>query len=83
MQRAVVCSYDSSTQTLYREAVLRMETPIRRNMSRVSLVFTGLFQKCNSGLEPGCKKLDRACFEAGLRPGASTDSWRRRGGVYG
>jgi hypothetical protein len=36
MQRAVMCSYDSSTQTLYREAVLRMETPIRQRMFRVS-----------------------------------------------
>jgi hypothetical protein len=35
MQRAVMCSYDSSTQTLYREAVLRMETPIQQKMSRV------------------------------------------------
>jgi hypothetical protein len=35
MQRAVMCSYDSSTQTLYREAVLRMETPILTRMFRV------------------------------------------------
>jgi hypothetical protein len=36
MLHAVMCSYDSSTQTLYREAVLRMETPILSRMARVA-----------------------------------------------
>jgi hypothetical protein len=35
MQRAVMASYDWKEQTLYREAVLRMETPILSRMSRV------------------------------------------------
>jgi hypothetical protein len=35
MQRAVMCSYDWSTQTLYRESVLRMETPVLERMFRV------------------------------------------------
>ncbi|KAL9103385.1 MAG: hypothetical protein Q9163_001561 [Psora crenata] len=35
MQRAMLCSYDWSSQTLYRESVLRMETPARDKMSRV------------------------------------------------
>jgi hypothetical protein len=35
MQRAVMCSYDAKTQTLYRETVLRMETTILQWMVRV------------------------------------------------
>ncbi|KAH0562481.1 hypothetical protein GP486_002827 [Trichoglossum hirsutum] len=35
MQRAVMCSYDWKTQTLYRETVLRMETPVLQKMFRV------------------------------------------------
>jgi hypothetical protein len=35
MQRAVLCSYDWKTQTLYRETVLRMETPVLERMFRV------------------------------------------------
>jgi hypothetical protein len=35
MQRAVMCSYESKTQTLYRESVLRMETPVLQKMFRV------------------------------------------------
>lgn len=35
MQRALLCSYDSTTQTLYRETVLRMETPVLDVMSRL------------------------------------------------
>jgi hypothetical protein len=35
MQRAVMCSYDAMTQTLYRESVLRMETTILQSMFRV------------------------------------------------
>jgi hypothetical protein len=35
MQRAVMCSYDAKTQTLYRETVLRMETTILQCMFRV------------------------------------------------
>lgn len=35
MQRALLCSYDFTTQTLYRESVLRMETPVLENMSRL------------------------------------------------
>lgn len=35
MQRALLCSYEWTTQTLYRETVLRMETPVLDNMSRL------------------------------------------------
>jgi len=35
MQRAVLCSYDWKSQTLYRETVLRMETPVLERMFRV------------------------------------------------
>ena len=35
MQRAVMASYDWKEQTLYREAVLRMETPVLEMMSRM------------------------------------------------
>jgi hypothetical protein len=35
MQRAVMCSYDARTQTLYRESVLRMETPVLQKMPRI------------------------------------------------
>lgn len=34
MQRALLCSYEHTTQTLYRETVLRMETPVLEVMSR-------------------------------------------------
>lgn len=35
MQRAVGCSYDFTTATLYRETVLRMETPVIEKMDRI------------------------------------------------
>lgn len=35
MQRALLCSYEHKTQTLYRETVLRMETPVLEAMSRL------------------------------------------------
>ncbi|KAL8773578.1 MAG: hypothetical protein Q9209_001683 [Squamulea sp. 1 TL-2023] len=42
MQRALLCSYDWSTQTLYRESVLRMETTVLDQMSRVGRLRLGL-----------------------------------------
>lgn len=42
MQRAVMCSYDWTSQTLYRETVLRMETRVLEKMSRVGRVRFGL-----------------------------------------
>jgi hypothetical protein len=42
MQRAVMCSYDWPTQTLYRETVLRMETRVLEKMPRVGRVRFGL-----------------------------------------
>jgi hypothetical protein len=42
MQRAVMCSYDWRTQTLYRETVLRMKTLVLEKMSRVDNVRLGL-----------------------------------------
>ncbi|ERF72849.1 hypothetical protein EPUS_04284 [Endocarpon pusillum Z07020] len=41
MQRAIMCSYDAKTQTLYRESVLRMETLVLERMSRVGRVRFG------------------------------------------
>jgi hypothetical protein len=42
MQRALLCSYDWKTQTLYRETVLRVETLVLENMSRVDRFRLGL-----------------------------------------
>jgi hypothetical protein len=42
MQRAVLCSYDWTTQCLWRETVLRMETVVLEKMSRVGRVRFGL-----------------------------------------
>jgi hypothetical protein len=42
MQRAVMCSYDWPTQTLYRETVLRMKTLVLEKMSRVDSLQLGL-----------------------------------------
>ena len=42
MQRAVGVSLDWTTGTLYRETVLRMETPILSRMARVPRVKLGL-----------------------------------------
>ena len=42
MQRAVMCSYDWGTQTLYRETVLRMETQVLERMSRVGRLRFGM-----------------------------------------
>lgn len=45
MQRAVMCSYDWPSQTLYRETVLRMETRVLEKMSRINRVNFGLKRK--------------------------------------
>lgn len=42
MQRALLCSYEHTTQTLYRETVLRMETPVLEVMSRLGRFRIGL-----------------------------------------
>lgn len=42
MQRALLCSYDWSTQTMYRESVLRMETLVLEQMARVGRLRLGL-----------------------------------------
>ena len=42
MQRALLCSYDWSTQTLYRESVLRMQTLVLEQMARVGRLRLGL-----------------------------------------
>ncbi|GAO18681.1 hypothetical protein UVI_02058970 [Ustilaginoidea virens] len=42
MQRALMCSYDWASQTLYRETVLRMETPVLERMFRVNRFRFGL-----------------------------------------
>lgn len=38
MSRAIICSYDWTTQTLYRETVLRMKTSVLEKLSRVDCV---------------------------------------------
>ena len=42
MQRALLCSYDWSSQTWYRESVLRMETPVLEKFIRVGRLRLGL-----------------------------------------
>ena len=42
MQRALLCSYDWSTQTLFRESVLRMETLVLEKMARVGRLRLGM-----------------------------------------
>ena len=42
MQRALLCSYDWSTQTLYRETVMRMDTLVLESMARVGRLRLGL-----------------------------------------
>ena len=42
MQRALLCSYDWSTQTLFRESVLRMETIVLEKLQRVGRLRLGL-----------------------------------------
>jgi len=42
MQRAVMCSYDWTSQTFYRETVLRMETRMLERMPRIGRVRFGL-----------------------------------------
>ena len=42
MQRALLCSYEHTTQTLFRETVLRMETPVLEVMSRLGRFRIGL-----------------------------------------
>ncbi|KAH8646112.1 hypothetical protein BX600DRAFT_533516 [Xylariales sp. PMI_506] len=42
MQRAVACSYDWTTQTMYRETVLRMPTTVLNRMGRVPRVRLGI-----------------------------------------
>lgn len=42
MQRALLCSYDWTTQTFYRETVLRMETRMLDRTPRIGRVRFGL-----------------------------------------
>ena len=53
MQRAIMCSYDAKTQTLYRESVLRMETVILEKMFRVSRFQFGFRQPLPRLQRPG------------------------------
>jgi hypothetical protein len=52
-QRAVMCSYEWKTQTLYRESVIRMETQVLERMRRIGRVNFGFFrsQKNEAELE--------------------------------
>ncbi|KAI9728263.1 MAG: hypothetical protein M1834_007756 [Cirrosporium novae-zelandiae] len=49
MQRAVLCSYGWKSQTCWREAVLRMETPVLEKMSRVGRVRFGFRRPVSGG----------------------------------
>ena len=49
MQRAVLCSYDWTSQTLYRETVVRMETPAWEMMDPVGRIKLGLQRNSGSG----------------------------------
>jgi len=42
MKRAIGCSYDWTTGTLYRETVLRMQTTVLDRMDRVNKIKFGL-----------------------------------------
>lgn len=42
MQRALMCSYDWTSQTLWRETVLRLPTPVLEKMPRIGRVRFGL-----------------------------------------
>jgi hypothetical protein len=43
-QRAVLCSYDWKTQTLFKETVVRMETQVLERMRRIGRVSFGFFR---------------------------------------
>ncbi|KAH7363891.1 hypothetical protein BKA65DRAFT_489875 [Rhexocercosporidium sp. MPI-PUGE-AT-0058] len=58
MQRAVMCSYDWPTQTLYRETVLRMETRVLEKMSRVGRVRLGLRRNVKGKPETWPRSID-------------------------
>lgn len=51
MQRAVACSYEWRTGTLYKEAVMRMETQVLGRMERIGRVSFGFFRPKDDGLE--------------------------------
>ncbi|KUJ09354.1 uncharacterized protein LY89DRAFT_701395 [Mollisia scopiformis] len=51
MQRAVACSYEWRTGTLYKEAVMRMETQVIGRMERIGRVSFGFFRPKTSGLD--------------------------------
>lgn len=42
MKRAIGCSYDWRTGTLYRETVLRVPTPVLNRMARINKIKLGL-----------------------------------------
>ncbi|KFY49704.1 hypothetical protein V496_09854 [Pseudogymnoascus sp. VKM F-4515 (FW-2607)] len=65
MQRAVMCSYDWRTQTLYRETVLRMKTLVLEKMSRVDSVRVGLQRPSADTLMPELHSL--TCPERGAQ----------------
>jgi hypothetical protein len=68
MLRSVLCSYDWKSQTLFRETVLRMETPSIDYMSRIPRVKFG-FERPSDYI-PG----EQAIPRSGLRRLTSRDS---------
>ncbi|KAF8858805.1 hypothetical protein BDZ45DRAFT_621946 [Acephala macrosclerotiorum] len=50
MQRAVACSYEWRTGTLYKECVMRMETQVLGRMERIGRVNFGFFRPKDNGL---------------------------------
>jgi len=51
MQRGVLCSYEWKSQTLYKEAVLRMETHTLERMPRIGRVSFGFWRAAGVGFE--------------------------------
>lgn len=50
-QRAVMCSYEWKTQTLYKESVIRMETQVLERMRRIGRVNFGFFRSQKESAE--------------------------------
>lgn len=59
MQRAIGCSYDWATATLYRETVLRLETPVIDKMNRIPRVKIGFKRPLHPVRQGGAESTGR------------------------
>ena len=59
MQRAIGCSYDWTTATLYRETVLRLETPVIDQMNRIPRVKIGFKRPLHPVRQGGAESTGR------------------------